>query len=270
MSAHDTIPRLGFGTYGRTGDAGVAAMLYALETGYRHLDTAQDYNTEKQVGTALQRSGLSRDEVFVTTKVSTQNYAKGALLPSLEQSRDNLQVDQIDLTLLHWPAPNGEYPLAQYLEPLIEAQEKGLTRLIGVSNFTIALLEEAFGILGGKPLATNQVELHPFLQNRQLANYCGQKDILVTCYQPIAHGGVSGDKVLEDIARAHDATAAQIALAWELSKGYSAIPTSSKNDRIAENFGALKVKLSDEEMARIDGLDRGERHIDPAWGPDWD
>ena len=141
LKLHDVMPRLGFGTYGRWKAEGVDAILSALETGYRHLDTAQTYDTESEVGTALGRSGLARTEVFLTTKISTDNYAAGRLIPSLETSLSHLGVEQVDLTLLHWPSPNGAQPLAQYLEPLLAAQDRGLTRFIGVSNFTIALLD---------------------------------------------------------------------------------------------------------------------------------
>lgn len=264
------IPPLGFGTYGRQGDAGIAAMLVALETGYRHLDTAQDYGTEQEVGEAISRSGLKRDEVFVTTKIKTGNFARGKLVPSLRQSLDNLKVDRLDLTLIHWPSPNGEVALEVYIEQLAEAHALGLTRLVGVSNFTIALIEQAKKLLGAVPIANNQFELNPLLQNRKLANYCQSNGISVTCYLPIARGILGAEPVIRRIAEAHGATPEQVALAFELAKGYCAIPTSSKADRIRSNFDALKLQLSPEDMAAIDGLDRGQREIDPSWGPDWD
>lgn len=265
-----SIPRLGFGTFGRNGPEGIDAILTAIETGYRHLDTAQTYDTEKEVGEAVDRSGLGRDEMFVTTKISTDNYGEGALLPSLRKSLDDLQLDQVDLTLLHWPAPRGAIPLAQYLEQLVEAQDAGLTRLIGVSNFTIALLEEAQALTGPGRIATNQFELHPFLQNKKLADHCQQQDILVTCYLPIAHGTLAGEPVLEEIAQRHNATVAQVALAFERSKGYASIPTSSKPERIRENFASQAVNLSEDDIVRIEKLDRNGRRINPDWGPAWD
>jgi len=136
------IPRLGFGTYGRRGPEGVDAMLTALETGYRHLDTAQDYENETEVGQAVARSGLPRESIFVTTKIAPRHYPRGSLLPSLRESLDKLSLDQVDLTLLHWPSPNDDVPLAHYVEQLAEAQSSGLSRLIGVANFTIDLLEQ--------------------------------------------------------------------------------------------------------------------------------
>lgn len=264
------IPIMGFGTYGRTGASGIAAMLVALETGYRHLDTAQDYGTEQEVGTAVQRSGLPRAEVFVTTKVATGNLDRGALIPSLRKSLDNLQLDQIDLALIHWPSPHNAVPLPVYIEQLAEAHALGLARLIGVSNFTIAMLKQAQTILGDLPIANNQVELNPLMQNTRLANYCTAQGISVTCYLPIARGTLGEVAVLADIAARHDATVEQVALAFEFAKGYIAIPTSSRADRIRSNFLATRLMLSAAEIVAIEGVDRGLRIIDPAWGPQWD
>lgn len=270
MENQQDIPQMGFGTYGRTGAEGVSAMLVALETGYRHLDTAQDYGTERQVGEALQRSGLKRAEVFVTTKIATGNLGAGMVIPSLRQSCDTLQMEQLDLTLIHWPSPNNAVPLPVYIEQLAEAHELGLTRLIGVSNFTIAMLEEAQAILGDLRIANNQVELNPLLQNKTLANYCQSKDISVTCYLPIARGVLGDVPVIADIAARHGATPEQVALAFEFAKGYIAIPTSSRADRIRSNYLATSLVLSDADIAAIERVDRGQRVIDPAWGPDWD
>jgi 2,5-diketo-D-gluconate reductase B len=176
----------------------------------------------------------------------------------------------LDLTLIHWPSPNNAVPLPVYIEQLAEAHALGLTRLIGVSNFTIAMLEEAQDILGDLPIANNQFELNPLLQNKKLANYCTEKGISVTCYLPIARGILGDVPVIAEIAALHDATPEQVALAFEFAKGYSAIPTSSKADRIRSNFLATRLTLSDTEISAIEMVDRGQRVIDPDWGPDWD
>ncbi|KKB79237.1 aldo/keto reductase [Devosia soli] len=264
------IPAMGFGTYGRNGEAGVEAMLVALETGYRHLDTAQDYGTEAQVGEAVRRSGLPRSEVFVTTKIKTSNFGKGALVPSLRESCETLGLEQLDLTLIHWPSPNNEVPLPVYIEQLGEAHALGLTRLVGVSNFTIAMLKEAQAILGDVPIANNQFELNPLLQNKRLANYCKDAGISVTCYLPIARGILGEVPEIAEIAARHGATPEQVALAFEFTKGYIAIPTSGKAERIRSNFKATRLTLSDEDIRTIESVDRAQRVIDPDWGPEWD
>lgn len=270
IGAESIIPRMGYGTWGRLGDEGVEAMLAALGVGYRHLDTAQGYGTEPMVGEALRRCGLPRHEVFVTTKIDPDNYRPGKLAPSLRRSLDQLGVDVVDLTLLHWPSPRGELPLAVYLDQLVAAQEAGLTRLIGVSNFTIALLDEAERRLGPGRIATNQIELNPLFKNDKVAEECRRRGILVTCYLPIAHGGLAGNPVLEAIGARHGASVEQVALTWELAKGYAAIPTSSRRERIASNFAATGLSLPPDDIAAIDALADGPRGIAPDWGPAWD
>jgi 2,5-diketo-D-gluconate reductase B len=270
MQNQFAIPKMGFGTYGRTGDAGVAAMLAALETGYRHLDTAQDYGTEREVGQAVRRSGLPRSDVFITTKIKTSNLSAGALVSSLRKSLDTLKMDRLDLTLIHWPSPNNAVPLPVYMEQLAEAHALGLTRLIGVSNFTIAMLKEAQAILGDLPMANNQFELNPLMQNKRLASYCKEAGISVTCYLPIARGILGDVPEVAEIAASHKATPEQVALAFEFAKGYIAIPTSGKAERIRSNFEATKLMLTEDEIRTIEGVDRGQRVIDPDWGPDWD
>ena len=266
-----TIPPMGFGTFGRTGDQGIAAILVALETGYRHLDTAQSYDTEAECGEALRRSGLDRDEVFVTTKVTGENCRRGRLIASLEKSRDTIGVEALDLVLIHWPVgPAGRLEMAAYLPELMEAQGHGITRLIGVSNFTIADLDEAEKLIGPGRLATNQFERHVYLQNRKLVAACAHRDIAVTCYLPLARGATAGDPAIEAIARRHDASPHQIALAYSLNQGHVVIPTSGRHDRIRENFAAKDIRLSTDDLAAIRRLDRNDRRIDPVWSPDWD
>ena len=269
MDGTASIPQLGLGTYGRTGSAGRAALDAAIAVGYRHLDTAQDYGTEANVGATVNESGLPRDSFFITTKVATGNLGAGKVIPSIEQSLATCGLDSFDLVLIHWPSPDGIAP-SVYLPELAEARARGLTRLIGVSNFTIALLREAIDILGAGALATNQVELHPYLQNKPLAAFCSDNDIAVTCYQPIAKNRLNADPVIAEIAAAHGASAAQVALAFELAKGYIAIPASSRRAHLELNFAAQDLTLSADDIARIETLDQGMRFIDPDWGPDWD
>ena len=270
MSERIRIPPMGLGTYGRTGDAGAEAILAALEIGYRHLDTAQSYDTERPVGRALRRSGLKRDEVFLTTKVNTTNLSRDRFLPSVRASLEALQTDRIDLLLIHWPSPGDAVPFADYVTALAEARDRGMARLIGVSNFPVALVERARALIGADAIATNQVEVHPFLQNRALRDHCAAAGIAVTAYMPLAKGTVADDPVLQGIARRHGAEPGQVALAFLLRLGLIVIPASARPERMRSNFAATALALDDAETAAIAGLDRGGRMIDPEWGPAWD
>ena len=263
-----TIPKVGLGTYGLTGDSGTKAVLSAIEIGYRHLDTAQTYDTEKPVGTAIDSCGLRRDELFVTTKITPENFTR--LHSSLRESCDNLKVDHVDLCLIHWPAPYDEVPVKSYLGELARAQEDGMATLIGVSNFTRKHLKKADEAIGAGRLATNQFECHPYLQNRVLAQYCQNDDIAVTAYQPMAGGRTVDDPVLTKIGESMGATATQISLAFLLSKGYIVIPKSKNPDRMRSNLEAADLQLSADDISAIEALDRNQRTVDPEWGPDWD
>lgn len=265
-----TMPLMGLGTYGRRGADGQAAIETALDVGYRLLDTAQDYNTEGSCGAALAASGLPRDDVFVTTKIATGNLGAGKVIPSLQTSLDTLKLDHVDLSLIHWPAPNGEIPLATYIEQLAELADSGLTRHIGVSNFTIALIDEALDMLDGRKLLTNQVEVHPLLQNRKLVDHCATRDVSITCYMPLAQGRIGAEPLMQQVAEKHDATPEQVSLAFLMQQGMAVIPSSSSRGRLEQNFAATKLELSDTDMQRIKTLNRGMRIIDPEWGPDWD
>lgn len=264
------MPLMGLGTYGRRGAEGIGAILAALEIGYRHLDTAQSYDTERECGEALRRSGVSRDDVFITTKIDMPNFGPGKLIPSLRRSLDTIGVDRVDLTLIHWPSPYEQVPLAVYLEQIAEAQALGLTRTIGVSNFTIDLLTRSRAILGDVAIANNQVECHPYLQNRKLVDFCDAAGIPVTAYQPIAKATLKGDTVLEPLAAAKGCTVEQLAIAFALARGLAAIPASSNPDRLAANFAARDITLTADDLAVIASVERGKRRIDPASAPAWD
>lgn len=264
------MPLFGLGTYGRTGPAGTQAILDALEIGYRHLDTAQTYNNETECGDALKRSGLKRQDVFVTTKISTDNFGPGALLPSLRESLDRLQLDQVDLTLIHWPSPRGAVALPVYMEQIGAAQALGLSKTIGVSNFPIALLDQAQAILGDVKIVNTQFECHPYLQNQKLVNYCLDNAISVTCYLPIARGALAGDAALEALAARKGCTVEQLALAYALSRGLAVIPASSQKERLASNFAAASIALDSADKAILAAVDRDQRYIDFDWAPAWD
>jgi 2,5-diketo-D-gluconate reductase B len=263
------LPTLGLGTFRLEGEQAYESVSAALVIGYRLIDTAQMYNNEAEVGRAVADSGVPRGEVFVTTKIWPDNFTR--LIPSLRESLQRLNLEQVDLTLLHWPAPGSGVPLAETLGALIEAQAQGLTRQIGVSNFNIELMKQAIAIAGQVAIATNQVELSPYLQNRKLADFARSQSVRVTSYMTLARGAVLGDRTLKKIAQRHGATRAQVALAWAMRLGYTVIPSSTRRENMQGNFESLKLKLGDEDMAQIAKLDQGKRLIDPAGlKPKWD
>jgi 2,5-diketo-D-gluconate reductase B len=268
-----TIPRLGLGTFRLQGQQAIDSVRNGLELGYRHIDTAQIYGNEAEVGQALQEfgaaSGVARDEVFATTKIWLDNLAGDRLVASLKDSLHKLRLDRLDLTLIHWPAAPGTVPVRESMQALLEAREQGLTGAIGVSNFTNALLAEAIGAVGAANIATNQVELHPFLQNRSLAAFAREHGIHVTAYMPLAYGKALLDPVIGAIAARMMATPAQVTLAWLMAKAYAVIPSSTKRENLAANLGALGLELSAADVAAIDGLERGERLVSPDFAPEW-
>jgi 2,5-diketo-D-gluconate reductase B len=264
----DTIPRIGLGTYGLTGDEGLAAMLSAIRLGYRHLDTAQTYDTEENVGRAVARSGIDRREFFVTTKVTASNL--GRLADSVDDSLGLMGLDHADLLLIHWPAPHDDPPVSSYIGELARLQDRGKARLIGVSNFTRRHVDEAIAEIGERRLATNQFEQHVFLQNRLLAAHCRERGIVPTAYMPLAGGNLDGNAVLDAVARKHGVPVNQVALAFLLQLGSIVIPKSASPERQESNLAASGMELDEADMADLAALDRGERHIKPSWGPAWD
>ncbi len=270
MALNSSIPQLGLGTFGRTGDEGIAAIETALEIGYRHLDTAQSYGTEQTAGEAVRRSGLERSEVFITTKVADTNLSPADFLPSVRKSLETIGVDQVDLLLIHWPVPAEVVPFESYMSALKQAQDSGYARLIGVSNFTIDHLERAAKLLGPNALATNQIEIHPWLQVPKLRDYARSAGLTLTAYQPLVKGQVTEDEVIKRVAEEADASPAAVALAFLMAEGHVVIPASSSRGNLQANFGASAVKLTAEQMDAIRQRNRGYRHINPAKSPRWD
>jgi 2,5-diketo-D-gluconate reductase B len=266
-----TVPAFGLGTFRLKDQVVIDSVSNGLELGYRVIDTAQIYGNEAEVGKAIADSGIARDELFITTKIWTDNFAADKLIPSLKESLSKLQTDHVDLTLIHWPSPGGEVSVAEFMGALLEAKQQGLTRQIGVSNFTVALMKEAIAAVGAENIATNQVELHPYLQNRIVADFAKQQGIQITSYMTLAYGEVLKDPVIEQIARQHSATPAQVTLAWAMQLGYSVIPSSTKRANLESNLKAVDLKLTDDDMAQIAALDRGHRLTSPGrLAPKWD
>lgn len=269
MTQH--IPSFGLGTFRLQGQVVIDSVRTALELGYRAIDTAQIYGNEAEVGQALAESGVAREAVFLTTKIWQDHYSQARLIPSLKDSLHKLRTDCVDLALIHWPAPAQPVPLAEYMGALAEAKAQGLTRAIGISNFSIALTEQAIAVVGPGEIATNQIELSPYLQNRPLAAYLQSQGIDVTSYMTLAYGKVLNDPVLQRIAEQHQATVAQVALAWALRLGYAVIPSSTQRAHLESNLRAQQLQLTEQDMAAIAALERGGREVDPeGLAPVWD
>ncbi len=265
-----TIPAIGLGTYRLKGQVLTDSVHNALELGYRAFDTAQIYDNEADLGAAIASGTVPREQLFLTTKIWISNFHHDDLLASLRESLRKLRTDHVDLTLIHWPSPKDEVPMAEYLGALREAKSLGLTKAIGVSNFTIDLTRQAIAILGADAIATNQIEVHPYLQNRALIAYLREQGIPVTAFMSLAYGAVLKDPVIQAIADKHQASTAQVALAWALQQGYAVIPSSTKRENLAGNLQAAQLRLDAEDMARIAELDRGERVANPGIAPAWD
>ncbi|GLU40811.1 2,5-didehydrogluconate reductase DkgB [Pseudomonas citronellolis] len=266
-----SIPALGLGTFRLKDQVVIDSVSTALELGYRAIDTAQIYGNEAEVGQAVAASGVPRGELYLTTKIWTENLSRERLIPSLEESLDKLKTDYVDLCLIHWPSPGGAVPVAEYMAALAEAKARGLAREIGVSNFTLALMQQAIDVVGAGEIATNQVELHPYLQNRKVAGFAERHGIRITSYMTLGYGKVLGDAVIGEIAQRHDASPAQVVLAWAMQLGYAVIPSSTRRANLASNLAARELRLSDADMAAIAALERNERITSPAsLAPAWD
>lgn len=270
-SAHiGPIPQIGFGTWNRHGDEARNGVLCALETGYRHIDTAEGYDNEEYVGQAIAESGIARRHIFLTTKVAPESFGPGCIRPAVERSLDKLRTDQVDLLLLHYPSINDEYAIEDYIGQFAEVYDAGLARHIGVSNFTVDHIDRARTLLADRKLVTNQVELHPFLRNAPIVEHCRALGIPVTAYSPLARGAVVEDELLQRIAHEKGATPAQIALAFLMAEGHIVIPSSASPERIVSNFAAREIRLTDAEVVAVRSLDEDRRLVDGPWCPVWD
>ncbi|GAB7546584.1 2,5-didehydrogluconate reductase DkgB [Cupriavidus sp. 8B] len=266
-----SIPAIGLGTFRLQGQTVIDSVRNGLDVGYRAIDTAQIYGNEAEVGQAIAESGVARSDLFLTTKIWTGNLSRDKLAASLKDSLAKLRTDHVDLTLIHWPSPDDAVPVAEFMSALAEAREQGLTRQIGVSNFTIRLMQQAIDVVGAGAIATNQVELHPFLQNRKVVDFARSQGIHITSYMTLGYGKALQDPVIQGIAQRHGATAAQVVLAWAMQLGYAVIPSSTKRANLESNLGALAVRLSEQDMADIAALDRGGRLTSPeGLAPEWD
>ena len=262
------IPAIGLGTWELRGRACARLVEQALKLGYRHIDTAQVYENEREVGEGLRASGIKRHEVFVTTKVWTTHFAPNDLERSTKESLAKLRLSEVDLLLLHWPNP--QVPLAETLGALSHVRQLGLSRHIGVSNFTVALIKEAVALCK-EPLACDQVEYHPYLDQGKVLEECARQGMAVVAYSPLAKGRIKNEQTLARIGQAHGKTAAQVCLRWLVQQNVSAIPRTSKIERLSENLDVFDFDLSDEEMQVLFGMGSPKgRMTNLAIAPEWD
>ncbi|MGV7214953.1 aldo/keto reductase [Bradyrhizobium sp. UFLA05-112] len=263
-----SIPALGLGTWELSGRTCARVVEQALRLGYRHIDTAQVYDNEREVGDGVRASGVRRDDVFITTKVWTNHFAPNDLERSVKESLVRLRLPSVDLLLLHWPNPH--VPLVETLGALAHARRLGLTRHIGVSNFTVALIEEAVAACP-EPLVCDQVEFHPYLDQTKVRAACDQHGLALVAYSPIARGRIKSDETLARIGRVHRKTAAQICLRWLVQQNVVAIPRTSRVERLSENIEIFDFDLSPDEMSQIAALAHPKgRLTDFGFAPKWD
>lgn len=263
------IPSLGFGTFRMDGKDVLRMVPAALGLGYRYIGTAQIYRNEDEVGSAIAGSGVSRGEIFLTTKVWIDNLSPARFMASVDESLGKLQTDYVDLLLLHWP--NGTVPLADQIGSLNAAREAGKTRHIGVSNYNIALLHEAIAV-SAAALVTNQVEYHPYLDQRRLLSTTRNAGLALTAYYAMADGKVFGDAILANIAASYGRSIAQIVLRWLVQqRGVAALTKTVSEDRARTNAAIFDFELDEMEMAAIGALAREDgRQLSPeGLSPDW-
>jgi 2,5-diketo-D-gluconate reductase B len=263
-----SLPRLGLGTFRMQGDVCRAAVESALALGYRHVDTAEMYGNEDAIGAAIANSRVARKDLHVTTKVWNENLAPDAMRRAFDTSLKKLRLDQVDLYLVHWPAPRMNLP--SMFETLMKLKQEGRTRAIGVANFNIALLKTVLEEINA-PIACNQVEYHVMLDQTPLRKYMAAKSLPLVAYCPLAQGRAASDETLAAIGRKHGATAAQVALKWLLDQdGVVAIPKATRSESQKSNLDALNVGLDDEDLKAIAGLPKNQRFVKPGFSPEWD
>lgn len=259
------MPMLGLGTWQNEDPEQCAeSVRKALEVGYRHVDTAKAYHNEDAVGDGIAAADVQREEVFVATKVWAGDLAYDDVIESAERSADRLGVETIDLLYIHWPS--HAYEPEETLPAFDELVDRGVIDRVGVSNFTPEQIERAQDVLES-PLFANQVEMHPYLQQAELRAFAEGTDLNLVAYSPLGRGTVLEDGTLADIAEKHDASVAQISLAWLRAKGVTAIPKATSEAHIRDNFESVTLDLDAEDVAAIDAIDRTDRQVDPDWAP---
>jgi len=270
LSAHGAImPAIGFGTM-ELPDRPAELVAHAINVGYRHIDTARKYGTEERVGEGIRASGIARNELFVTTKVTEENARESDFLNSAETSLKALGLDYVDLLLVHWPQP--KVPFSETLGALAKAKRRGLTRHIGVSNFTLAMLDEAVRVCP-EPLVTNQVEYHAYLPQDRMLAALHRHGMILTAYCPVARGALIDDPIATEIAKAHSKSVAQVCLRWLVQQPMvAAVPRALEERHIEDNIDVFDFTLTDSEMQRLSALRGRKLRIadPPERAPKWD
>ena len=260
------MPRLGLGTWQNTDpDECANSVRAALELGYRHIDTAQAYDNEEYVGDGLAAADVDREEYFLATKVWTSNLSYDDVIHSTKESLDKLGVDYVDLLYVHWPA--NEYDPQDTLPAFDQLHDDGLIRNVGVSNFEPEHVDEALDALDA-PVFANQVEMHPLLPQHDLLDHCRERDVNVVAYSPLARGEVFDVHEIREVAEKHDASPAQVSLAWLVQcDGVAAIPKATGEAHVRDNYGALDLELDDEDVTKIESIGERQRKVDPGFAP---
>jgi 2,5-diketo-D-gluconate reductase B len=253
------IPVIGLGTWRLAGRTCEEAVLTALDAGYRHIDTAEIYGNQQEIGNALRESSVKRKDVFMTSKVWRSNLVKEKLIDSAKQTLEALQTDYLDLFLVHWP--NEEIPIKETLETMELLKEERLVKNYGVSNFYIPDLEKTKGF----EVVVDQVEFHPSLNQIELKEYCDRKNIVITAYSPLGQGYDLKLEKVKEIAKKYGVSTAQVVINWLIGKGIVAIPRSGDKKHIKDNIKALNWEMEERDKKIIDGLDEGRRLVNPGF-----
>lgn len=261
LNKQASIPVLGFGTWQLEGNVAQKAVQKALGIGYRHIDAAKAYSNHRQVGEAIKKSGLPRKELFITSKLWITDYRKKDVASAFHQTLKELQLQYLDLYLIHWP--NRSIPFADTLGEMDKLKKKGLIKALGVSNFTINHLKDA--IKTGMQITNNQVEFHPSLNQEELKDFCDSKGIVLTAYSPIAQGEDLKLPEIKELAKKYNRSPAQVVLNWLISKNIVAIPRSANPKHIEDNYKAIKWQLEPEDVKLINNLNTNNRIVQPSF-----
>lgn len=262
------VPEIGLGTYKLHDRDCTNAVRMALDIGYRHIDTAQMYKNEREIGEAINISTVPREDIFLATKIWHTNLDADDVLQTTEDSLRNLDTPYVDLLMIHWP--NDQYDLRDTIEAMLVLRDQGKAMNIGVSNFPLSLLQKANEEIRA-PIFCNQVEFHPFIDQLDLLDYAIENDIMLTAYAPLAQGSVMENKTLQKIGESHGKSPSQISLRWLIEQeNVVAIPKATSKEHLKENFEIFDFQLTDDEFEQIDMLDKSTRLVNPSFAPDWE